>query len=122
MNKLAVNVSANDELECVGDGEALKYDSGKAPIGLIPHSALVEEALVLGFGCEKYGPHQWRGGMDWSRLINASFRHISAFNAGEDLDPETGLCHLAHARANLGFLIEYMTTHPEKDDRYVGQA
>lgn len=61
MNKLAVNVSANDELECVGDGEALKYDSGKAPIGLIPHSALVEEALVLGFGCEKYGPHQWRG-------------------------------------------------------------
>ena len=103
-------------------GEAFKHDDGKPPIGLIPYSAIIEEAMVLGFGCEKYGPHQWRGGMEWSRLINAALRHLHAFNNGEDLDPETGFCHLGHARASLGFLIEYMTTHPELDDRYGHEA
>ena len=101
---------------------ANKYDHGKPPLGLIPHSALLEEASVLGFGCEKYGRHNWRQGVEWQRLINSALRHIHAFNDGEDLDPETGLHHLAHARASLGFLIEYTTTHPELDDRHVSKT
>ena len=95
-----------------------KFDDNKPPVGLIPRSATLEEAYVLAFGAQKYGTHNWRQGMKWQRLINASMRHILAFNEGEDFDPESGLCHLAHARCCLSFLIEYMTTHPELDDRH----
>lgn len=95
-----------------------KFDDNKPPVGLIPRSATLEEAYVLAFGAQKYGTHNWRQGMKWQRLINASMRHILAFNEGEDFDPESGLCHLAHARCCLSFLIEYMTTHPEFDDRH----
>ena len=98
---------------------ASKNDSSKAPLALIPTSALLEEAQVLAFGAEKYDTHNWRQGLPWSRLISAILRHVTAFNAGEDFDPETGLHHMAHARVSCGFLIEYMATHPELDDRYV---
>lgn len=101
---------------------AAKHDDGKPPLGMIPRSALIEEAYVMGFGAEKYDRDNWRKGMAWSRLIDASFRHLAAFNDGEDFDPETGLHHLAHARCCMAFLIEYMTTHPELDDRHTVPA
>ena len=98
--------------------EAMKFDGGKPPLGLIPRSALIAEANVLAFGARKYAKHNWRGGMDWSRLIDAALRHITAFNDGEDADPETGISHLAHARCCLGFLIEYAEKGLGRDDRY----
>lgn len=98
--------------------KSLKFDAGKPPISLIPRSALVEEAQVLAFGAQKYDRHVWRDGMQWSRLIDACLRHLTAFNEGEDIDQESGLSHLAHARCSLGFLIEYSKTHKELDDRY----
>ena len=101
---------------------ATKFDVAKAPISLIPESALLQEALVMAYGKTKYGKDNWRGGMEWSRLIDAALRHILAFNAGETFDKETGLHHLAHARCNLAFLIEYSTTHPKLDDRHVKQT
>ena len=101
---------------------ANKLDNEKPQLGLIPYSALMEEAYVLGYGIEKYGTHNWRQGLQWQRLINSALRHIHAFNNGEDLDSESGLHHLAHARCSLGFLIEYSITHPELDDRHASQA
>ena len=95
-----------------------KFDGGKPPISLISELAIVQEAEVLAFGAEKYGRHNWRQGIEWSRIIDAVQRHILAFNSGEDADPETSLSHIAHARAGLGFLLEYIETHPELDDRY----
>jgi len=44
-------------------------------------------------------------------------RHLTAWWAGEDLDPESGLHHLAHAACCLMFLLEYTQTHTELDDR-----
>ena len=95
----------------------VKHDGGKPPISLIPRSAIEAEARVLAVGVAKYGKDNWRQGMSWSRLVDASLRHILAYADGEDLDSETGLSHLAHARASLSFLIEYADTHPELDDR-----
>lgn len=97
-----------------------KHDSGKAPLGLISSIALIAEAGVLAFGARKYAAHNWRGGMDWSRVYDAIQRHLVAWNAGEDVDPETGLSHLAHARCGLGFLLDYAVNHKELDDRYKG--
>jgi hypothetical protein len=95
-----------------------KHDSGKPPMGLLPTKSLVEIAKVLAFGKQKYAAHNWRNGLQWSRLIDASLRHLTAFNDGEDKDPESGLSHLAHAGCCILFLLEFEATKPELDDRY----
>jgi hypothetical protein len=99
-------------------GGAVKADTGKAPISLVPRSAIVAEAEVLGFGARKYAAHNWRKGMKWSRLGDAALRHLLAWIDGEDVDPETGLSHLAHLRCCAGFLIEYQRLGLGEDDRY----
>jgi Domain of unknown function (DUF5664) len=99
-------------------GSGVKFDNGKPRLGLIPRSALEAEAIVLGFGADKYGTYNWRNGMDWMRLVDAALRHIYAFADGETYDPESGEHHLAHARCCLGFLIEYENIHPEGDNRW----
>ena len=102
--------------------EAKKADTNKPPIGLISRVALEQEAFVMQFGAQKYDAHNWRKGMKYSRLLNAALRHILAFNEGEDLDPETGLSHLAHARCCLAFLMDYQASGTGQDDRYVRQT
>lgn len=97
---------------------AVKHDGGKPMISLVNRRAIEEEARVMMFGLQKYGRDNWRGGMAFSRCIDAGLRHLHAFADGEDLDEETGLSHLAHARCCLAFLLEYLHTHPELDDRY----
>jgi hypothetical protein len=99
-------------------GGAVKADTGKAPMSLLPRSALVAEAEVLAFGARKYAAHNWRKGMKWSRLLDAALRHLTAFADGEDTDPETGLSHLAHLRCCAGFLIEYQEKGLGEDDRH----
>lgn len=100
------------------DTKAVKFDDNKPPLDLIPYSALELEAQVLAFGAQKYDAHNWRKGMNWSRLIGAALRHLNAYNAGENIDPESGLGHLGHARCCLAFLIEYQQEQLGTDDRY----
>lgn len=99
-------------------GSGVKHDSGKPPLDLLPTKGLIEIAKVMGEGKKKYGAQNWRNGMAWSRLVGAILRHVTAFNDGEDKDPETGLSHLAHAGCGILFLLEYISTHPTLDDRY----
>lgn len=98
--------------------QGVKHDQGKPPLGLLPTSALVEVAKVLAFGKEKYAAHNWRKGFDWSRLIDASLRHITSYNDGEDKDPESNLSHLAHAACCIMFLLEFEKYKLGNDDRY----
>lgn len=95
----------------------VKHDSGKPQLSLIPRSALEAEARVLAIGARKYSKDNWRRGTDWSRYVDAALRHVHAFAAGENNDPETGESHLAHARCCLGFLIEYVEKNLGTDDR-----
>ncbi|HHT9130870.1 MAG TPA: dATP/dGTP diphosphohydrolase domain-containing protein [Candidatus Tripitaka californicus] len=99
-------------------GEAHKYDDSKTPLGLLSRTALIRIGEILAYGARKYDAHNWRKGLEWSRVIDAALRHLLAFNEGEDTDPESGLSHAAHAACNLMFLLEYIETHPELDDRY----
>lgn len=96
---------------------AVKHDSLKPPMELLPTEALLEIARVLDFGKTKYGRSNWRKGMEWSRLIGAALRHITAFNDGQDKDPETGLSHLAHAGCCIMFLLEYESKGLGMDNR-----
>lgn len=98
--------------------EAVKADSKKPCMALLPSSALVAITQVLDFGALKYDAHNWRKGMDWSRLLSAMMRHITAFNDGEDVDAESGLSHLAHAGCCILFLLEYENKKLGTDDRY----
>jgi hypothetical protein len=99
-------------------GTALKFDQDKLPLHLLSTEAMNQTAAVLQFGAEKYAAHNWRKGFVWSRPLAAAMRHITAFNAGEDKDPESGLSHLAHAACCIMFLLEFEKTHKELDDRY----
>lgn len=95
-----------------------KHDTGKPQLSLVPRVALEEEAAVMEFGAAKYGRYNYKKGFEYSRLIDAALRHIQAFNDGEDLDPESGKSHLAHARCCLGMLMDIINLGTAKDNRY----
>lgn len=94
-----------------------KFDEGKVDLSLLPITPLEYIARVLEFGAKKYGATNWRKGMSWRRLAAACLRHIFAYLRGEDLDPESGLPHLAHAACCLIFLLWYGENRKNFDDR-----
>jgi hypothetical protein len=95
-----------------------KFDSQKPMMVLLPPTALTDVAKVLTFGANKYGAHNWREGIIHSRLLSATMRHVNSYINGEDLDPESGINHLAHASCNLMMLLEYINLGLGKDDRW----
>lgn len=99
---------------------AIKHDAEKTEYHYMSPVAIEQLNRVLSFGAKKYASHNWRAGFKWSRVLSAAFRHLFAWMAGQDKDPETGISHLAHAMCCIMFLLEFETTHPELDDRYKG--
>lgn len=98
--------------------KGIKHDGGKPPLDLVSNEAMLRIAEVMDMGKRKYGAHNWRGGIEWSRVLAAGLRHLMAFTSGEDKDPESGLSHLAHAGCCIHFLLEYEKYHKDLDDRY----
>ena len=98
--------------------QGVKHDNGKAPISLIPVEAILGEADVFAFGAKKYGKHNFRLGMEHTRVLDAALRHVLAILKGEDVDPESGKPHWAHARCCLAMYAYYQTNQVGKDDRY----
>lgn len=99
--------------------KGIKNDLGKPRLSLISSDFIEELGKVLTFGAEKYTANNWRGGFVWMRVMDAVLRHLFAWIRGEDLDPESGLSHLAHAVAGLMFLIEFQKRGTGKDDRFI---
>jgi hypothetical protein len=87
----------------------------------IPVYAQVMKARVHGFGVFKYPDEgtqpNWKKGMPWSWMYDAAMRHLLAFWAGETINPESGLPHLAHAAWMLDTLMEYEHKQLGTDDR-----
>lgn len=100
-------------------GGGIKFDIDKARMDLLDPLALVELSNVLTAGAKKYAAHNWRNGINVSRLVAAAYRHLTALNSGETLDPETGLQHAAHLMCNAMFLIWTLEKRPDMDDRWV---
>lgn len=80
---------------------------GKPAICLVDPGFIRSVARVMGFGVEKYGLWDWMKGYDFSTCYDCTQRHLLAWWDGEDLDPESGEHHLAHAAANLMMLLFY---------------
>jgi hypothetical protein len=107
-------------IESIGPGEfagGRKDDDGKLRFDLVPIRALEEVVAVYNYGARKYADRNWEKGMKWSRVWAAVQRHLCSFWAGENLDPESGLHHLAHAAWGCLALLEYARIHPTGDDR-----
>ena len=87
---------------------ARKEDEAKPRMDLVPPHAVLEIARCMTYGADKYGEDNYLrgGGLDPARLLAAGLRHINAYQRGEEIDPESGLAHLAHAAASLAMLIE----------------
>lgn len=91
--------------------KGLKFDTGKLQYSLIPPETTKALAEVLTFGATKYGPNNWQIVEDGNkRYLDALFRHLEAYRSGEEIDPESGLHHLAHALTNVAFL-HYLETN-----------
>lgn len=90
----------------------------EARFDLIPAEALHLVAEHYGKGAKKYTEHNWRKGFEWSKSYAALQRHLNAFWAGEDLDPETGSPHLAAVVFHALTLLTFMVEQPGFDDRY----
>ena len=97
--------------------EGTKHDKGKAKLSLISFESMAGEAKAMEYGIQKYSRNNYKAGMDWTRLIDASLRHLVAFAHKEDVDKESLLNHLYHCKANLGMLIYYYENKLGKDDR-----
>jgi hypothetical protein len=98
-------------------GSGARYNQGKVDYSLIPISTLEDEARVWMYGEGKYKRFNWMKGMQWSIPLACALRHLAAWQDGEDIDPESGQPHLAHAMCNLRMLTLYSRTYPEGDDR-----
>lgn len=90
----------------------------KAPLSTVPTPVLLEIGLAMLEGARKYGRHNWRiAGVRASVYYDASFRHLSAFWEGEDIDPDSGLSHVTKAIAGLMVLRDSMIKGNWVDDR-----
>lgn len=92
--------------------------TAKAPLHLIPQTALVAASMAFLEGREKYGQFNWRvTGVRASVYQAALLRHMAAWFDGEDIDPDSGLSHLWKAIACLAILIDASELGVLEDDR-----
>lgn len=81
-----------------------KFDGRKLRWSLLVWEALEPVVRVLEFGCRKYAEKNWQKVVGGERRYReAAYRHLIAFERGEEYDKETGECHLAHALCSLMF-------------------
>lgn len=77
-----------------------------------------EVGLALTEGACKYGAYNWRvAGVRASVYYNAAFRHLGAWCAGQDIDPDSGLSHIVKAIAGLVVIRDSMIVGNIVDDR-----
>lgn len=85
---------------------------------LIPTAPLKALAEHYAKGAEKYDDNQWRKGYEFSKSFAALQRHAWQWWNGEDTDEETGSSHLTAVAWHAFALLEFMSSHPDFDDRY----
>lgn len=98
--------------------ELIKYDNEKVMADLLPPDVLIEIAKVYTFGAKKYEKNNWAKGGNYGRIIASLKRHLMLFEAGEDLDEESGMSHVAHINCCAQFLLAWVLRNVGVDDRY----
>lgn len=88
-------------------------------LGAVDPRALRILGRVAAMGAEKYATWNFLKGFDWALAFDAMQRHSMAFWEGEDLDPESGLPHMAHAAWHALCLVSFQARELGTDSRYV---
>jgi hypothetical protein len=90
----------------------------KVPRSTLPARPLAEAGLAMLEGALKYGRHNYRAvGVRASVYYDAVGRHLDAWWEGQDVDPDSGLSHIAKAIAGLAVLRDSMLQGNWVDDR-----
>lgn len=97
--------------------------ASKAPLGLVPKTAIAELSRVMELGAKKYGPYNWReNAVRVQVYIDAARRHLDLVECGEDLDDESRASHYAHVMACMSIVLDAMHTGNLVDDRHTSEA
>jgi hypothetical protein len=96
---------------------SLRYNAGKPDYSLIPLDALREVCHVLAYGATKYERGNWLKPTNGDVSMACLLRHLSAWQAGEMNDPESGRSHIAHAACNIIQMLYMLEYHPEEVQR-----
>jgi hypothetical protein len=90
----------------------VKNDSEKPRWELLPLATVEDMVKVLTYGAKKYAPDNWKHVRPKERYLAAALRHLTAWQHGEVIDPESNLPHLAHALCSILFL-HYLDSEKE---------
>lgn len=93
-------------------------NAGKPGTHLLPMGPLLEVAKVFEFGAQKYDANNYRKGLLWSTYLGSGLRHMLAWGMGEEVDPESGYHHLAHAGCNVLMALDAVMYGHGEDDRW----
>jgi len=92
--------------------------SKKPALDAVPPIAVLQLGRAMSDGKAKYGPMNWREKRVTSSVYyNAAMRHLMAWWDGEDLAPDSGVHHLAHAMACLAIVLDAESVGKLNDDR-----
>lgn len=94
-----------------------RHNAGKLRYDLISPLALRNIAEVYTHGCQKYDARNWEKGLPFMEVFASLQRHAWAWAAGENLDTESGLPHMAHVAWNAMAILHLAVTKPGMDDR-----
>jgi hypothetical protein len=100
--------------------KGLRYNEGKSRVDLIPPDALLEVGKIYTYGANKYAPHNWEKGMNYSDMYASLQRHLLQFWDGETLDPESNQHHLTSVAFGVLGLLHFelnRDVYEQFDDR-----
>jgi hypothetical protein len=100
------NTIVPKQKKSISGDDGYKHDGGKPMAGILKefNLSLMEVAKVGTFGAKKYERRSWSTISDAEqRYEDALWRHLLA---DEDIDPESGLNHLAHIIWNAMALLQ----------------
>lgn len=96
--------------------EGFKLDSEKLRWDLLPITEIEEVVKILTFGAKKYADNNWQIVPNArERYYAALMRHVVLYRKGEQIDPESGVSHLAHAMCNMVFLMWFDNNKNENE-------
>lgn len=104
----------------VTDLQDTLYRLRAAAAVITPDITFIEGLIqVRKAGAKKYSFLNYRGGMEYSRLVGAARRHKHFYPIvlGEKFDQDSGAPHWAAAACSIAFLLEYVLDGLGIDDR-----